>query len=108
MSAHTPGPWKVSEFESSHGKWYGIYRDISDDKNGYPYPVVTISIKKNEEGVFVPRIFLEKNDARLIASAPEMFELLKALSNDRVYDASAIYDATQKAKELIQKIEGEL
>ena len=64
MAKHTPGPWIASATNSKFGSW-GVFT------KGAMYGVLDAS---------APGINSEAN-ARLIASAPELLEALKAVSN---------------------------
>lgn len=87
MSAHTPGPWihKFGHFENEDG-----------------YIVIVGEIYGNEKDEDVNE---HEANARLIAAAPEMFELLKyVIDKKENADEWHVWDT---ANNLIQKIEGE-
>ena len=88
MSAHTPGPWKII---GGNPNWL-IAENNPNLGNG-----VICELKREKQ--------LE--NARLIAAAPEMFELLKKCLDTW---QKGIFDLTipERTKELIKKIEGEL
>lgn len=88
MSAHTPGPWLISEIAGIKSL-YSKNRDFVFvlGKGG--------KRKRQKEDV------LEAN-ARLIAAAPEMFELLKYFHRNFLVKG----DEHEKVEKLIQKIEG--
>lgn len=79
MSAHTPWTFNNAELDSD--------RDIVDSKGN--------TILCNE--CYYPYINLKIEEWRLVAAAPEMFELLKCVNAEREYYA---------INQLIQKIEG--
>lgn len=80
MSAHTPGPWKCHEdFVSATNPYSSIAKCYAKDSF---------------------------SNAQLIAAAPEMFEVLKQISQQRGFCESAPFTSEQ-IETLIQKIEGE-
>lgn len=106
MSAHTPGPWSKhcmsTELLSTTyddgttgvhktiyiGRYKKIIAEVKLSSSRAGFPTIT-SVNKPAE--------LEAN-ARLIAAAPEMFELLKCVNAEREYYA---------INQLIRKIEGD-
>jgi hypothetical protein len=67
MSAHTPGPWKVSDLSKSAGRYLLVYQDA----------------EVNEESGPIARVFPAKGrdaNARLIAAAPALLEALEKLT----------------------------
>lgn len=86
ISPPTPGPWKVVT------SWYDY---CVEGPNGEeiiwqdgPYSTPTIKL----------------SDARLIAAAPEMYELLEEYA--QIVDADAAADWFQRRQALLDKIEG--
>ena len=113
MSKHTPEPWTIDK----------TYNEISDVLGGDGFPVAEIrstavlpgySEKFNrqhwagDEG----RSYIERPgaevaaNARLIAAAPEMYELLRAFANESGVFKSQFTERKQ-ARALLAKIEGE-
>lgn len=64
---HTPGPWKADFLDEDNG-W------ILDKKSNYIAEIVT----SDEENKFIKNPDEREANARLIASAPELLEALKA------------------------------
>lgn len=91
MSAHTPGPWRINDQRKSGWMDNGVY--ISSPAN-------IARIYKLEGGD--KQLF---SNARLIAAAPEMLELLKAMrTNEAILHIGARY---AEIDEILKKIEGE-
>ena len=92
-ATHTPGPWTVGvpSFDVlGLGCLSGIHGEafvICDMCVGYP--------KETQEA-----------NARLIAAAPELFELAKRVMNLNPFGDREIYEAKITATELINKVEG--
>ena len=86
-ATHTPGPWVVK-----HDKEGLPFIGVASDPWTYPGTVATVEQEK---------------DARLIAAAPEMFEvlseLLDTLEMSKGYGFDEEYD---KLREVLAKIEG--
>ncbi len=74
---HTPGPWKVER------------KDYSIDLNGHPHHYWEIVSPSDDRGIAIvvlpdedrtrKTVAERKASARLIAAAPEMYEMLEAL-----------------------------
>ena len=91
-ATHTPGPWKVSSHQTQiHSERYGLVATLEE--------------------------FTEKStthaNARLIAAAPEMFEVLQEIlapcpvkGYQGKYDRRRTYNARKKAREVLAKVEG--
>jgi len=79
---HTPGPWEIREWD--------IYKNSNGDL------VFTIETKEN----VIAQTFSTKNsaNAKLIASAPEMLEVLQFIVKEFPY-----INGISKAKEIIEK-----
>ena len=73
-TAHTAGPWQVTNIE--HGSWQIHLEDLS--------PLATVG-----DGTHEGDPETAEANARLIAAAPEMFEILQEYSN-ACYDRIAI------------------
>lgn len=98
MSKFTPGPWTVSGRRIEHGSDRGLIAIISER----PFA---------RSGLF--SVGQMQDNARLIAAAPEMAELLDecaALIDGELVGAewkSACHEFTTKARALLARIEGE-
>jgi hypothetical protein len=100
VSGHTPGPWRVEIEGTESAKWPHIVN--FDD-----YEVAQVSDDVTEGDESAPNRAQAEANARLIAAAPEMYELLKEI--DRcgylgIHDDPE--DAVDPARELIKRIEG--
>ena len=86
-ATHTPGPWVVK-----HDKEGLPFIGVASDPWTYPGTVATVEQEK---------------DARLIAAAPEMFEVLSeqlhTLEMSKGYGFNEEYD---KLREVLAKVEG--
>jgi hypothetical protein len=87
MSAYTKGPWIAVRIDD------GIYevRCSNPDK----LPVVVID--RHRDGHAPTREVTTPADARLIASAPEMYEFLKRLAERKPYMVGDLSDLIAKA-----------
>lgn len=99
---HTPGPWRIGKFESTV---------VSNHKVQVTHPNV-----KGDEGVNAPDYFggnliaesvLNKHNADLIATVPEMFDVLVQLIALEHDESSRIGDLINKAKAVVEKASGE-
>lgn len=95
MSAHTPGPWKLVKEHLTGDRSKEFNTIVSKDR-------IIISLPRNEE-----------SNARLIAAAPELLNLLERFCGiDPTYlnheaNMDEFNDIQYEAFELIKKIEGE-
>jgi len=85
---HTPGPWIVAEDQ------------VGDDDGNVIADVTLYNEWNTPEGIVTKEMPWEAN-ARLIAAAPEMLELLEALVS---YDGLASTRAKRRAYQLIQEL----
>lgn len=85
MSKHTPGPWKVSGWRVCAFPERGI-KVICDTANN--------NATRNDENA---------SNARLIAAAPEMYDLLKEIDGHGTLRG----DMPKRLAELLKKVEGE-
>lgn len=69
MSKHTSGPWIMKPIRDFTHTIFQV--EISNANN--PYWVAKVNLYGNQE--------ISRSNARLIAAAPEMYELLKAITN---------------------------
>ena len=85
--SYTPGPWEWHE-------WYG------------EYGICTSLGVEHPKGMPIARVYYSEADARLIAAAPKMLELLKEARNEFL---EADYDApvVDSIEELLFHIGGE-
>lgn len=86
MSKFTPKPWKIN------GKY--ILAPEGEYKDEIWVPIVAIAINKNQSA-----------NARLIAAAPEMYEMLKQFTDFRL--GNLAYNPTPEAKKLLKRIDGD-
>ena len=92
MSKHTTGPWEVT------GDGYIIESEKCQVGEVYFYSY------EDGERVDIPY----RANARLMAAAPELFEVLEELYNaSLVMEQPRLYKALAEAKKLIAKIEGD-
>ena len=85
MSGHTPGRWENAAVE--HGKAHIVKG-----------PPMTVS--------YLGCAFLRREDARLVAAAPEMLAALKSLMEDYHGSYAAFESASKMAEAIIAKAEG--
>ncbi len=83
--SHTPGPWRVSSFEVSAGAVGRTVMGADDFSIGY------IGERDREEN---------EANARLIAAAPRMYDILRAWHDAKPGDDGPYCDAWQLLKEL--------
>ena len=90
MSArHTPGPWFALENDPKHFPGHG-YR-VNRNKDGFAWDLAHICNAPNGSA-----------NARLIASAPELLEALKAVLANSL-DSKGLADAHKQARDAIAK-----
>lgn len=75
MSKHSPGPWRACGQDGSRVCVCGLVWSVPTDT-----PVADLRFKNEEEDVTYDVDMVTAN-ARLIAAAPEMLELLKEMLN---------------------------
>lgn len=92
MTEHTPGPWKIVEDRNNHWGMVEI--------EGPAVTVRGLTVATNVDAATARRITA---DARLIAAAPEMYELLRSIEND---DNSVPDWLWQRISEVVDKAEG--
>ena len=86
-ATHTPGPWVVK-----HDKEGLPFIGVASDPWTYPGTVATVEQEK---------------DARLIAAAPEMFEVLSELLDTLEMSKGYGFDEEyEKLREVLAKVEG--
>jgi hypothetical protein len=73
MSKHTPAPWRIHEYKALDP----FYDVVSESKN----IAVIIGTQRFGDDARIPRNDESQANARLIASAPELLEVLKAFVN---------------------------
>ena len=83
-ATHTPGPWHVRLGED----YYHVHGEVQ------------VALVENWT-VEDPR-----GNARLIASAPEMYQLLRKISNSDLGDVETAIQITLDARELLAKVDG--
>ena len=83
-ATHTPGPWHVRLGED----YYHVHGEVQ------------VALVENSP-VEPPR-----GNARLIASAPEMYQLLRKISNSDLGDVETAIQITLDARELLAKVDG--
>lgn len=93
MSAHTPGPWHI---------WANT---IVAPKHMNRPDGITPCIA--EVWSHIEEIPEHKANARLIAAAPEMFELLKYIEEGIGFDSYPVQYIWRETMRLMKKIEGE-
>jgi len=105
MSNFTPGPWEVGGHEGD----LQIWPSVVFDNNRMPITIAVLPLDKYdrlkdwpEDGG--PSKMMEAN-ARLIAAAPEMYDLLRRLNETPDYFEMA--DVSTEIPELLQRIDGE-
>jgi hypothetical protein len=89
----TPGPWDISHktYENEDGTQSADWIEVWSHKEAVAW------LGDNREG-----------DAKLIAKAPEMYQLLKELSSQyySVAPTWKVYDIIRAANDLLKEIEG--
>ena len=102
MSEHTPGPWKAK-------KWVGT--DSYDDPDRPFVEVGNVHWSPNK--VDVPAAIEQTANARLIAAAPDLLEVLEFLvtaasgEGPPVPERELLQDCVDKARAAIAKAKGE-
>ncbi len=87
MSKHTPGPWKIEVSEHS------IYVFAEDPAKQHPYKIIANFSTMENNGL---------ENAKLIASAPEMLEALQAAKDlsDKYYSEQLeMYETLERTPE---------
>ena len=85
----TPGPWKVGPYDPESGAYHL-----------HPY-LVQSRLEMTE--AYVP----DSGNARLIAAAPEMAELLSSFADTPASEGPAAYGMGSRAEALLSRIRGE-
>ena len=98
-ATHTPGPWGLSSsiHEEDHGDQE--YLHIIAKKRMSDIGMIRVA-KHN------PIRTTDEANARLIASAPEMYQLLRKISNSDLGDVETAIQITLDARELLAKVDG--
>jgi hypothetical protein len=92
----TPGPWKTE-----------LRKDSPSDVPWYPIRNLLITAGTREYKINC-NCAVDLANARLMAAAPELLEILEELYNDAlVMEQPRFYKALSEAKKLIAKIEGD-
>ncbi len=86
---HTPGPWKVIDHDEE-------YISVTDEEQQF-------GICRIDENASESRSSMKAN-ARLIAAAPEMYELLKKFAYG---PASEITRVMLEAEDILKRVDGE-
>ena len=95
MSKHTPGPWQIYDCE------FAVRVGI---EGGNKTSVITLGAKGDDSGVWGETTEQAEANARLIASAPELLEALKAAMafiDSHVADPDITTEMAQRYAELI-------
>lgn len=93
MSKYTPGPWKLFKFGTTGYTW--CIDDSQDEAVAY-IESATAVLHEGES----------KANARLIATAPELFEVLDEIL-DQLHDTALEPELWQKAIAVYKKAKGE-
>ena len=91
MAKFTPGPWAIKTDAYGRIKWH------ADKRNGGEY------LEVGSSTVWVADIRQGKADARLIAAAPEMYEMLDRMGED--WDWTPAF--RNEVRALLARIDGE-
>jgi len=95
----TPGPWKLNHFE-----WIGNQRELSiSQAEGAPYTNESSDVCNINQQAVSQKTMMA--NARLIASAPEMHDLLIQCA-DMAHMVGA-YETRNKIRKLLKRIIGE-
>jgi hypothetical protein len=94
----TNGKWEVVEASEHHGFYV-------EDSNGYT--VADLYFMSKLSGARVDHGDNAKANAHLIASAPEMYEMLRALSEMSSEDAKLYLEGSSDVIDLLAKARGE-
>lgn len=81
MTNFTPGPWRVEGAGTSTAQWNVILADDYSHDDGSPHEVAsleTFTVRRDGMYVEVPDAPTLHANARLIASAPDLYAALKA------------------------------
>ena len=100
MNQHTPGPWKWQRGE----RWWRLCAGVE----GTPKALKRVLVVDQKSG---SRIYpINHADARLIATAPEMYDLLQSVSDhfgvDAYHDSEVVIQWQKRAHALLARIEG--
>jgi hypothetical protein len=105
MVKHTPGPWKVQEFNYMGVLHYNVVHSYGS------YPVGLAHTTLYCDKGCKPNHDLERANAYLIAAAPELLRALEMLVErtdfDPVRNMDGVYPALDLAKRTIAKAKGE-
>lgn len=75
---HTPGPWKFADWEQ-----FGDTRFYISQQEGAPYtPHYSDVCSLIAETVSSEEVAIQRANARLIAAAPELLEILQEMTDD--------------------------
>lgn len=98
---YTSGPWVAYEKSiNENNKHIVIFTEWIQGQLKSPAPIISLSYALTKEGV--TSIYLSEEDATLIASAPEMYELLYEIVNK---NPDWKNEELEKIKSLLNKIE---
>ena len=98
---HTPGPWRKCGGATPH--YTGIH-----SKAGYiVYGMADNCDTEHGKPIKCPGFDEQRANARLIAAAPEMLELLKLIVDDNEMYGETAIKSVRLAQQLINEIQGE-
>lgn len=105
-SKHSPGPWRVINGFNENGKgtyFPSVLLGKDQSKNGFMRPKIVINESHDSQGKTMMA------NARLIASAPEMYDLLCRLRDDFVMfkmpisEVQQVIDKIEKPQPIVEK-----